>query len=137
MFSETIDQIERMLRSCTGEEDALLVDGGDHADIASTVAFALAKKQKKAPALIAAELALEIRARPEMEGITVSAVGPYLNFVFGGDYLARSVAEARRPGYGTLSKKHERVLLEHTSANPNGPLHVWHIRNTIIGDTLA
>jgi arginyl-tRNA synthetase len=30
-----------------------------------------------------------------------------------------------------------RVVLEHTSANPNGPLHVGHIRNTIIGDTLA
>src|SRR5690606_40420021 len=28
-------------------------------------------------------------------------------------------------------------LLEHTSANPNGPLHVGHIRNTILGDTLA
>jgi arginyl-tRNA synthetase len=137
MFSETRDLIERMLRSCTGEEDALLVDGGDHADIASTIAFALAKKQKKAPALIAAELVPEINRRSEMKGITVTAVGPYLNFVFGDEYLARSVAEARKPGYGTLSKKHERVLLEHTSANPNGPLHVGHIRNTIIGDTLA
>ena len=27
--------------------------------------------------------------------------------------------------------------MEHTSANPNGPLHVGHIRNTIIGDTLT
>ena len=31
----------------------------------------------------------------------------------------------------------DRILLEHTSANPNGPLHVGHIRNSIIGDTLA
>jgi arginyl-tRNA synthetase len=29
------------------------------------------------------------------------------------------------------------VVIEHTSANPNGPLHVGHIRNTIIGDCLA
>ena len=28
-------------------------------------------------------------------------------------------------------------MLEHTSANPNGPLHVGHIRNSVIGDTLA
>ena len=34
-------------------------------------------------------------------------------------------------------KKGTRVVLEHTSANPNGPLHVGHIRNSIIGDTLA
>src|SRR4030065_143082 len=35
------------------------------------------------------------------------------------------------------NKKGIRVVLEHTSANPNGPLHVGHIRNSIIGDTLA
>jgi len=28
------------------------------------------------------------------------------------------------------------VILEHTSANPNGPLHIGHVRNSIIGDTL-
>ncbi|MFQ6118763.1 MAG: arginine--tRNA ligase, partial [Methanosarcinales archaeon] len=31
----------------------------------------------------------------------------------------------------------EKVIIEHTSANPNGPLHVGHIRNSVIGDTLA
>ncbi|HHY00626.1 MAG TPA: arginine--tRNA ligase, partial [Methanothermobacter sp.] len=30
-----------------------------------------------------------------------------------------------------------KVILEHTSANPNGPLHIGHIRNAIIGDSLA
>ena len=30
-----------------------------------------------------------------------------------------------------------RIILEHTSANPNGPLHVGHIRNSVIGDALA
>jgi arginyl-tRNA synthetase len=44
---------------------------------------------------------------------------------------------AVQPGYGNLPKKASRVVLEHTSANPNGPLHVGHIRNSIIGDTLA
>ena len=53
---------------------------------------------------------------------------------------ARSAGQLRaavRPGYGTLPQKETRVVLEHTSANPNGPLHVGHIRNSIIGDTLA
>ena len=45
--------------------------------------------------------------------------------------------EAVKPGYGSLPKRGIRVVLEHTSANPNGPLHVGHIRNSIIGDTLA
>jgi arginyl-tRNA synthetase len=47
------------------------------------------------------------------------------------------VKEAVKPGYGSFPKKGIRVVLEHTSANPNGPLHVGHIRNSIIGDTLA
>jgi arginyl-tRNA synthetase len=31
----------------------------------------------------------------------------------------------------------EKVIVEHTSANPDGPLHVGHIRNSVIGDTLV
>jgi len=137
MYFETVDRISRMLKACTGEEDPLLVDGGDHADIASTIAFSLAKKEKKAPKQIAADIVEKLQAMPEAEGMGILAVGPYLNFTFGADYLAGSVAAAQNPGYGDLQKKHERVLIEHTSANPNGPLHVGHIRNTVIGDSLV
>lgn len=137
MYLETIDLIGRILTACTGEEDPLLVDGGDHADIASTIAFACAKKEKKSPAIIAQDLLLKLKTHPDMNGISVAAVGPYLNFTFGSDYIGKSVRMARESGYGSLPKRHERVMIEHTSANPNGPLHVGHIRNTIIGDTLA
>ncbi len=137
MFREKYHQVERMLRACTDEEDVLLTTGGDHADLASTVAFKLAKKRKKAPAQIAADLAAEIAAMPDLGEIRVEATGPYLNFHFGDAYLRESVQRSLEPGYGKLPRRSERVVLEHTSANPNGPLHVGHIRNTIIGDTLA
>ncbi len=137
MYLETVELIGRVLTACTGEEDPLLVDGGDHADVASTIAFACAKKEKKAPVLIAQDLLEKLKTHPEMDGISVAAVGPYLNFTFGRDYIRKSVEKARKSGYGSLPKRHERVMIEHTSANPNGPLHVGHIRNTIIGDTLA
>ena len=39
--------------------------------------------------------------------------------------------------YGTLDKKNVKIILEHTSANPTGPLHVGRARNPIIGDTLG
>ena len=71
------------------------------------------------------------------QGITVEAKGPYINFVFGSAYVSAALKAATQPGYGSLPKKETRVVLEHTSANPNGPLHVGHIRNSIIGDTLA
>ncbi len=137
MFREKYHQVERMLRACTDEEDVLLTTGGDHADLASTVAFKLARKRKKAPQQIAADLAAEIAAMPDLGDIRVEATGPYLNFHFGDAYLRESVQRSLEPGYGKLPRRSERVVLEHTSANPNGPLHVGHIRNTIIGDTLA
>lgn len=137
MFREKYQQVARMLRACTGEEDVLLTRGGDHADLASTVAFKLAKKQKKAPAQIAQELAGGLAALPDLGDTVVEAKGPYINFRFGDSYLSEGVQRALEPGYGRLPRRSERVVLEHTSANPNGPLHVGHIRNTVIGDTLA
>ena len=137
MFQEKYHQVERMLRACTGEEDVLLTIGGDHADIASTVAFKLVKKERRAPQKIAADIAARLSADPDLGDIRVGAVGPYVNFRFGPSLLSEAVRAATRPGYGNLPRRTERVVLEHTSANPNGPLHVGHIRNTVIGDTLV
>jgi len=129
--------IGNAIRECTGVVDALLVDGGEHADLASTVAFALAKQKKQAPVKIAQDLAADLAKNPLLAGVTIEAKGPYLNFIFGSEYVSEAVRAAVRPGYGNLPRKLVRVVLEHTSANPNGPLHVGHIRNSIIGDTLA
>jgi len=137
MYREYIEKTVILLREVTGLEDVMITDGGDHADLASTVSFALAKTQRKNPAQIAGELVAALSAKPEANGIEISAKGPYINFIFGGDYVADSVRAARREDYGTLPSRNEKVIIEHTSANPNGPLHVGHIRNTVIGDTLV
>ena len=78
MFQEKYHQVERMLRACTGEEDVLLSIGGDHADIASTVAFKLAKVEKRAPQKIAADIAERLSADPGLGDIRVEAAGPYI-----------------------------------------------------------
>jgi arginyl-tRNA synthetase len=137
MFQETYAIIERLLKETTGLSDVQLVSGGEHADLASTVAFALAKERKKIPAVIAREIAQLLSSKDELKGISIEAKGPYINFHFGSGYTAAALKEAVETDYGTLQKKITRVVLEHTSANPNGPLHVGHIRNSIIGDTLA
>ncbi|MDO9550422.1 MAG: arginine--tRNA ligase [Methanoregula sp.] len=129
--------LERVLKESTGLDDVLLAEGGEHADLATTVAFALAKQKKQAPVKIAQDLVAELAKHPELAGTLVEAKGPYINFIFGKEYVSETVKAAVQPGYGSLEKKTTRVVLEHTSANPNGPLHVGHIRNSIIGDTLA
>lgn len=135
MYHTYVNKVTNLLREATGLEDVLITDGGEHADLASTVAFALAKAQKKNPMLIAKEIVEKIT--PKAEGIEVSCKGPYINFVFGREYVAESVRAARASNYGCLPAHEEKVIIEHTSANPNGPLHVGHIRNTVIGDTLV
>ncbi len=137
MFFERYNKITEILRDATGEEDVLLTDGGEHADLASTIAFALAKKQRTAPVKIAEEISGQIQGRLKDIGVEVTVSGPYLNFIFGAGYVDGAVKAALKPGYGSFPQKDGRVCIEHTSANPNGPLHVGHIRNSVIGDTLA
>jgi arginyl-tRNA synthetase len=139
MLQAAYEAVRQALKECTGLEEIPLGDGGDHADLATTVAFSLAKQKRQAPAQIAQTLAATLAAHPDLGriGISVEAKGPYVNFRFGNAYVGESLRAAVKPGYGTLAAKDTRVVLEHTSANPNGPLHVGHIRNSIIGDTLA
>ncbi len=137
MFDEMYMMVRRILEDETGLADVQLIEGGGHADLASTVSFALAKSRKKLPAEIASTLADAISGKTPPDLLTAEALGPYINIRFGPVYIRRSIEEAVKPGYGSLPRKAVRVALEHTSANPNGPLHVGHIRNSIIGDTLA
>jgi arginyl-tRNA synthetase len=139
MVFDTTTIIKKALTECTGLEDIQLIDGGEHADLASTIAFSLAKTKKQAPVKIAQEIVATLKNNKELagQGIAVEAKGPYINFVFGSAYVSAAVKAATQPGYGSLPAKDTRIVLEHTSANPNGPLHVGHIRNSIIGDTLA
>jgi arginyl-tRNA synthetase len=138
-FKKRKNVIVRVLQKSANEQDVQLLDGGEHADLASTITFTLAKKQKKSPVQIAENLVKIINNDPEFLeiGARSEAKGPYINFFLDISYLIESLQAAVKPGYGSLTKKGIRVVLEHTSANPNGPLHVGHIRNSIIGDTLA
>jgi len=101
-------------------------------------AFAYAKAARKSPPEIAKELAAAMPASPWFP--KVEAVGGYVNFHADAAKLAdltlRAVAE-RGDAYGFLPPNGKRLLLEHTSVNPTGPLHVGRARNSLIGDALA
>ena len=137
MYRTYYARIQALLREYTGLEEVPLVDGSPHADLATPVAFTLAKARRQSPVLVASGLADRLLPELVSSGISVETSGPYINFRFGTEFVRASLQEALKPGYGACPPGNERVVLEHTSANPNGPLHVGHIRNSIIGDTLA
>ena len=63
----------------------------------------------------------------------------YLNFTANYPVLIKSVMElSRKENYGEVELgKNLKIVVEHTSVNPNKALHVGHMRNIIIGDTIA
>ncbi|MFQ5907511.1 MAG: arginine--tRNA ligase [Thermoplasmata archaeon] len=98
-----------------------------------------AKPARAPPAEIAARLS---EAMPQT-GVYVSGHEPvagYVNFHIDLGAFAEHTLGAvleRAEDYGRASPNGVRTLVEHTSVNPTGPIHVGRARNSIIGDTLA
>ena len=103
--------------------------------------FGLAKAQRRNPMDIAKELAAKVSAGSHRTWVTrIEAAGGYVNFFVDRARLMEvtfAAAHAEGTNFGSLPRRQQKVILEHTSANPNGPLHVGRARNPIIGDTLA
>ena len=107
----------------------------DLGDLASTISFQLAKQLKKPPMEITKDI-LNVIEIPEIFR-SVEMKGPYINFFVNYDNFSKLVLDSIDENYGQLKDKNKKIILEHTSANPNGPLHIGHVRNAIIGDSLA
>lgn len=103
-------------------------------DLATTVSFQLAKELKMSPMDITNEIMDKIEIPDIFE--KVEAKGPYINFFINYKIFSKKLLETVDDSYGQLPKINKKIVLEHTSANPNGPLHIGHIRNAIIGDSL-
>ncbi|MGC8979671.1 arginine--tRNA ligase [Caldisericum sp.] len=102
--------------------------------------FSFAKMINKPPQEVAKEITQMLQEKDEGDFEKIVASGPYVNFYINTEKLAEIVFKTiieEKVNYGKGEKKKETIILEHTSANPNGPLHVGRARNPMIGDTLA
>jgi arginyl-tRNA synthetase len=104
---------------------------------ASSVAFRLASEAGAPPPQVAAELLEELDADAHTYIGQVDAQGPYLNFVPSDAYFEGTLEAAQAGDYGSLDSRETSVVVEHTSANPTGPVHVGRARNPIVGDAVA
>ena len=102
-------------------------------DLGTPAAFELARRLRKAPRVIAQEIAA---AFGTLDGVRDVAAAPngYLNFfldrpAFLLDRLSATQPPAR-PGAG-------KAIVEHTAINPNKAAHIGHLRNSALGDTLV
>ncbi|HEV2114163.1 MAG TPA: arginine--tRNA ligase, partial [Terriglobales bacterium] len=105
-------------------------------EYALPLAFELAKKLRKPPRKIAEEIvnALHAAAIPGFARFEVAGAG-YINAYL--DRAGFAQAFAREETLGEVSPPAKKVLVEHTSINPNKAAHVGHLRNAILGDTFV
>ena len=117
-------------------------------EAASPVCFELAKRLKKAPRAIAQEIANEFG---KVEGIARIEVagGGYLNAYFDrGAFWSKSQGKRESTAEGTEDAERKmilgtgkipagKIIVEHTSINPNKAAHIGHVRNAVLGDTMA
>jgi arginyl-tRNA synthetase len=107
----------------------------EHGDYSTNLAMTGAKAFRKPPMEIAAALAVKLQASELLKGrierIGTAAPG-FINFhICWPEWVMQPVSPAAHSYAGS------KVLIEHTSINPNKSAHIGHLRNSCIGDTLA
>ena len=103
-------------------------------EMATPIAFELARKLRKAPRAIAQEIVAALGIVDGFAGFETAGAG-YINARIDRATAVRMVASAADDAGGSQAGLH--ALVEHTSINPNKAAHIGHLRNAILGDTFV
>ena len=103
-------------------------------DLAVTVAFDLARTLRKAPRLIAAEIAAAATGPAGLGRLEATGTG-YLNLFLDRPRFARARIGGDPPA--AAAGDAAKTIVEHTAINPNKAAHIGHLRNAALGDTLC
>jgi arginyl-tRNA synthetase len=102
-------------------------------EYALPLAFELAQKLRKAPRNIAQEIITGLGSIDGFEKLELAGAG-YINAQVNRAELAAALASDVKPRAETPVGK---ILVEHSSINPNKAAHIGHLRNAILGDTFV
>jgi arginyl-tRNA synthetase len=132
-------EIKELLKKETGLDDIVLETppNSELGDFAFPC-FQISKKLKKKPREIAEELFNKITKPGFISEIKIT--GPYLNFFLNKEIIAKSVLQEinkDQGNYGRLSNNKEKILVESPGPNTNKPLHLGHLRNILLGQSIT
>ena len=105
-------------------------------DLAVPVAFELARRLRKAPRLIAQDLAAAVEPIAGVARVEAAPNG-YLNFFLDRAASLQMWLGGRSGTSGESGEPAGKVIVEHTAINPNKAAHIGHLRNATLGDTLV
>ena len=145
-FKSLIDEIENNLNKILDElfvsDISFLVEPAKpgFGDASSNIPFLLAKKLKKNPKEIGDMLSEHyMKSTHTFVSKVDSHPSGYLNFFADWKKLTQLIlSESNLDTFGSVNLgKNSTIVVEHTSVNPNKALHIGHIRNVVVGDTIA
>jgi arginyl-tRNA synthetase len=102
-------------------------------EYALPLAFELAKKLRKAPRKIAEEIVSGLGAVEGFQKFEVAGAG-YINARVNRAVVAAAIVKDENP---SAAQPPGKILVEHSSINPNKAAHIGHLRNAILGDTFV
>jgi len=112
-------------------------DRPDLADFQCNGALAAAKVAKKPPREIAAAVVAALAGRPELQSVEIAGLG-FINMRVSADTLsarAREIAADPRAGAEEIADP-RRVIIDYAGPNVAKPMHVGHLRASIIGESI-
>ena len=142
MKSKIINEISNSINTLNFPEIDILIEkpkNKDNGDIATNIAFQLAKKLHQSPLHIANQLQKELTKSELFKSVEVAKPG-FLNFRLNTSSISNNLKYILKKDtqYGkNTSGSNKKVLVEFVSANPTGPLTVGHGRGAILGDTAS
>ncbi|MFN7991411.1 MAG: arginine--tRNA ligase [Candidatus Micrarchaeia archaeon] len=140
MLDELRSELAAMIAGASGADAGLALSSlemGKMGDISSRIAFLLSKDRKQNPAALAADIVQKMGRSPNFE--KMEAAGPYLNFHLSDKAYAAILADVlkKKDRFGAGKKKKDKFIMEFPSVNPNKPWHIGHLRNALLGDSVA
>ena len=145
-FKSIIDEIENNLKKILSDLSISSIEFSvepakpGFGDVSSNISYLLAKQLKKSPKEIA-EILSEKYSKCINTLVLKSEAHPsgYLNFFANWEKLSQLIlSESYLDTCGDVDIGNgSTIVVEHTSVNPNKALHIGHIRNIIIGDTVS
>ncbi|MGB0757443.1 MAG: arginine--tRNA ligase [Patescibacteria group bacterium] len=139
LYNNVVQRLEETLKRITKEDSIQLSipKGLDHGDITSNIAMRLASQYKKNPLEVAKEIVADFTDKDKelLDSIDVEAPG-FINFRLSKDAVVSEFNDLDDT-YGSGQLDAQKVVIEYSSPNTNKPLHVGHLRNNVLGMSMA